>query len=175
MRLIVIKQASDLQTLSASLLKKPAAGNGDAKEVSQATLDQVKMLNPHVDFQRMEAGTVLLLPDNPELSDKDSQSLTGNAFDDFVTDTNAGFKALAQRVRTSADTLAAERAAVNAVLKTAAVKRQIDNDPLLQKQLDEASSEFTDEQKKTQEAIRQVETMQKDMSAELDALKAMLG
>ncbi|UUZ68693.1 hypothetical protein LP416_01755 [Polaromonas sp. P2-4] len=174
MRLIVIKQASDLQTLSARLLKKPAAGNGEAKQVSQATLEQVKLLNPHVDFQRMEAGTVLLLPDSPELNDKDSQSLTGNAFDDFITHTSEGFKALAQRVRTSADTLAAERSAVNAVLKTAAVKRQIESDPLLQKQLDAASEEFTAAQKKAQEAAKQVDAMQKAVAEELGALGRLL-
>ena len=174
MRLIVIKQASDLQALSARLLKKPAGGHAGPREFSQATLEQVKQLNPHVDFERIDAGTVLLLPDTPELNDTDSQSPAGNAFEDFVAHTSEGFKAVAQRMRTSADALAADRAAVNAVLKTAAVKRQIESDPLLKKQLDEANSEFTDAQKKSQEAARQVETMQKDMNAELAALREML-
>ncbi len=177
MRFIVISQASDLQTaLGARLLKKPAGGKGKAgaHEVSQATLDQVKQLNPHVDFQRMEAGTVLLLPDSPELNDKDSQSLTGNSFEDFAAHTSEGFKAVAQRMRISADALAADRAAVNAVLKIAAVKRQIESDPLLLKQLDEANSEFTDAQKQAQDAASQVEAMQKDMSTELEALRGML-
>lgn len=173
MRLIVIKQASDLQALSARLLKK--GGPAGTHEFSQATLEQVKRLNPHVDFQRIDAGTVLLLPDTPELKDTDSQSPAGNAFEDFVAQTSEGFKAVAQRLRTSADALAADRAAVNAVLKTAAVKRQIESDPLLKKQLDEASSEFTDAQKKAQEAASQLEAMQKEMGDELKALKAMLG
>ena len=174
MRLIVIKQASDLQALSARLLKKPAAGKGATHEISQATLDQVKLLNPHVDFQRIDAGTVLLLPDTPELKDTDSQSLAGNAFEDFVTQSNEGFKAVADRISNSADALAADQAAVKAVLKTKAVQGQIQNDSLLKKQLDEANSEFTDAQKKAQVAARQVETMQKDMSAELAALREML-
>ena len=177
MRLIVIDQASDLQTaLNARLLKKPAGGKGKAgaNEVSQATLDQVKRLNPHVDFQRIEAGTVLLLPDSHGLNDKDSQSLAGNSFEDFVAHASEGFKAVAQRMRISADALAADHAAVNATLKIAAVKRQIESDPLLKNQLDEANSEFTDAQKKTQEAAGQVEAMQKDVNAELEALRKML-
>lgn len=178
MRLIVIDQASDLQTaLRARLVKKPAGGKGKAgaSEVSQAMLDQVKRLNPHVeDFQRIDAGTVLLLPDSPGLNDKDSQSLAGDSFEDFAAHTSEGFQAVAQRMRISAEALAADHAAVNAALKTAAVKRQIESDPLLKKQIDEANSEFTDAQKKAQEAAKQVETMQKEMSAELEALREML-
>ena len=174
MRLIVIKQASDLQTLSAGLLKKPAASHGSVHEVSRATLEQVKILNPHLDLQNLEAGTVLLLPDSPELSDADSQPLAGTSFNDFVAHVNEGFKAVTQGMRISAEELAAERSAVNAVLKTAAVKRQIESDPLLLKQLDEANSEFTDAQKQAQDAASQVEAMQKDMSTELEALRGML-
>ena len=177
MRLIVIDQASDLQTaLNARLLKKPAGrkGKAGANEVSQATLDQVKRLNPHVDFQRLEAGAVLLLPDSPELNAKDGQSPGGDAFEDFAAHTSEGFKGVVQRMGLNAEALAVDRTAVNAVIKTAAVKRQIEGDPLLQKQLDEANSEFTDAHKKAQEAAGQVEAMQKDVNAELEALRKML-
>ena len=174
MRLIVIKQAADLQALSVSLFKKSTSGDGHSHEATQAALEQVKLLNPHVDFARIDAGTVLLLPDTHELKDTDSQSIAGNAFEDFVAHTSEGFKAVAHRMRSSADALAADRADVNAVLKTAALKRQIESDPLLKKQLDEANTEFTDAQKTAQEATRQVETMQKDMNIELAALRAML-
>lgn len=178
MRLIVIEQASDLQTaLGARLVKRPAGGKGKAgaSEISQATLDQVKRLNPHVeDFQHLEAGAALLLPDAPDLSARDSLSPDGNSFEDFAAHATEGIKAVAQRMRLSAEALAGDRAAVNAVLKIAAVKRQIDSDPLLQKQFDEANSEFAEAQKKAQEAANQVEAMQKEMSAELEALRKML-
>lgn len=175
MRLIVIKQASDLRTLSAGLLKKSVASQGSAREVSLATLEQVKRLNPHLDFQHLEAGTVVLLPDSPELSEVDSQSLAGTSFDDFAAHVNEGFKAVTQGMRIKADELAAEHSAVNAILKTAAVKRQIESDPLLKTQLEEANNQFTDAQKNAQEAARQVEAMQKEMGNELKALQAMLG
>ena len=175
MRLIVIDQASDLQTaLRSSLVKKPAGGKSKAgaSEVSQATLDQVKRLNPHVeDFQHLEAGAALLLPDAAELNARDSLSLDGIGFEAFAAHASEGFKAVAQRMRLSAEALAGDRAAVNAVLKIAAVTRQIDSDQLRQKQLDEANSEFADAQKKAQEAASQVEAMQKEMGAELEALR----
>jgi hypothetical protein len=174
MRLIVIKQATELQALSANLFKKFSPGDGRSRETNQAVLEQVKLLNPHVDFSRIDAGTVLLLPDTHALKDTDSQSLLVNAFEDFVAHANEGFNTVALRMRSSADALAADRADVNAVLKIAAVKRQIESDPLLKKQLDEANTEFTDAQKAAQVAARQIETMQKDINTELAALQAML-
>lgn len=174
MRLIVIKQASDLQSLSARLLKRPSGGRGGSHEIGQATLEQVQQLNPHVDFQRIEAGTVLLLPDTPELKDTDSQSLAGDTFEDFITDTSEGFKAVTQRMRNNAETLDADRAAVNAAVKSAVVKRLIQSDPLLKKQIDEASSRFSDEQNKMQEAALLLAAMQKEMNAEFAVLSGML-
>src|SRR5690349_16934472 len=128
MRLIVIKQASDLQALSNKLLIKKPGGT--------ATLDRLKALNPHVDFNRIEAGTVLLLPDTPDVKadDKDTRSVAGDAFEDFVKETAEGFKSVAERVSRASESLATDRAAANAVLKIAAVRRQIESDPLLKKQ-----------------------------------------
>ncbi|NDP63648.1 hypothetical protein [Polaromonas sp.] len=174
MRFIVIEQASDLQALSARLLRNPAGGQAGSQELSQATLEQIRMLNPHADFQHLEAGTVLLLPEAPELKDADSQSLAGNSFEDFTTRTREGLQAVAQRMKSSAEALAADRAAVTATVKSAAVKRLIESDPLLKKQLDEAGSESSDAQKQAQEASRQLETFQKGLDVELQILRIML-
>ncbi len=168
MRVILIKQASDLQALTTRLVgKKPG---------SSATLDRVKALNPHVDFNRIEAGTVLLLPDASDIKadDKDSRSLAGDAFDDIVRHAEEGLKATAGRVRKAADELAADRAAIAAVIKTAAVKRLIESDPLLKKQLEDAGEASTAAQKNVQEAAKQVQAMQKMVDEELAALRQLL-
>jgi hypothetical protein len=174
MRLIVIEQASDLQALSARLLRNPAGGQADSQELRQATLEQIKLLNPHADFQRLQAGTVLLLPEAPELKDADSQSMAGNSFEDFATRTREGLEAVAQRMKSSAEALAADRAGVTAAIKSAAIKRLIESDPLLKKQLDEAGNEFSDAQKQAQEASRQLEIFQKGLDVELQILRIML-
>lgn len=175
MRLIVIQQISDLQVLSARLLGNAAGGHAGTQEVSQATLEQIKMLNPHADFQRLEVGTVLLLPDTPELKDAaDSQSLAGNSIEDFAKRTREGLEAVAQRMRSGAEALAADRADVTAVLKTTAVKRLIESDPLLKKQLDEAGGEFSDAQKQAKEASRQLEIFQTGLDVEFQILRKMV-
>jgi len=174
MRLIVIQQASDLQALSARLFKNSTGDQAGSQELSQATLEQIRRLNPHADFQRLPAGTVLLLPGTPELKDADSQPLAGTCFEDFAARTREGLEAVAQRMRSGAEALAADRAGVTAVLKSAAVKRLVESDPLLKKQLDDASSEFADAQKQAQEAARQLKTLQEGLDAELQGLRKML-
>ena len=170
MRLFVIQQTSDMNALSAVLLKQPAGGQA----LSQATLEQIKKLNPHADMQKLQAGTVLLLPDTPELKDADSQSMAGKFFDDFSATTRQSLDAVAQRMRVGAEAQAADRAGVTAVIKTAAVKRLIDSDPQLKKQLDEAANEFADVQKQAQEAARQLETLQSGLDNEMQVLRKML-
>ncbi|WP_321796802.1 hypothetical protein [Caballeronia sp. J97] len=167
MRVIVIKQASDLKTLATRLIGKKADGSA---------LERMKALNPHADFERLEPGTVLLLPDLPGLKagDKDTRSITGDALDSFAKDTASGLAAAAKRVAAAADALAADRAGVSGVSKVAAVKRLIDGDPVLKKQLEDAGAAFNREQKELKEAAAQIETMQKLVGEEWSALRQLL-
>ncbi|MHB9840958.1 hypothetical protein Q8F57_039760 [Paraburkholderia terrae] len=167
MRVIVIKQASDLQTLATRLIGKRADGSA---------LERVKALNPHVDFERIEPGTVLLLPDMPGIKagDKDTRFIAGDAFDSFVKDSASGLEAAAKRVAAAADSLATERAAVSGVTRLAAMKRLIDGDPVLQRQLSDAGAAWNREQKEVKDAAAQIGTMQKVVSEELAALRRLL-
>ncbi|MFM0053337.1 hypothetical protein [Caballeronia grimmiae] len=168
MRVIVIKQASDLKTLATRLI---------GKKSDDSALGRVKALNPHVNFDRIEPGTVLLLPDEPGLKagDKDTRSVTGDALDSFAKDTASGLEAAAKRAAAAADALAADRAAVSGVSKVAAVKRLIEGDPVLKKQLEDAGAASNYEQKEMKGAIARIETMQNLVSEELAALRQLLG
>lgn len=172
MRIIVIKEASDLQSLTTRLFNEVSQSNGKTEAV--AMFERIKSLNPHVDFKRLEAGTVLLLPDSPELKDSESRSLAGDAFADFSKHATEGFDTIAERVRAAAKALATERTNVIAALKTPAVERQIESDSLLKRQLIDAREEFVAEQKKEQGALKQLESMQKAVAKELAALAGLL-
>lgn len=173
MRLIVIKQASDLLTLSKTLFNDGADCAGIAA-AHNVTLDRIKSLNPQVDFNRMEAGTVLLLPDAPDLKDTESQSIAGDAFADFTSQLTEGLGIAAQHLSGGIDALKAERKAVTAVLATNAVKREVDSDQSLRKQLEAATESFATEQKEMQEAARQVQTMQLAVAEDLAVLANLL-
>lgn len=166
MRVLLLKQASDLQTLTTRLVGS-----------SSATLERLKALNPHVDFNRIEPGTVLLLPDTPDMDagDKDTRSPAGDALDDLVRHVKDGFQAAAARAASAGDDLAADRGAIAAAAKTAAFRRLVESDPLLKKQLDEAGEASDAELKKIREAAKQVEAMGMAAADELAALRRLLG
>jgi hypothetical protein len=172
-RFIVVNESSDLLTLSRTLFNDGGNSTGNAA-VHNATLDRIKSLNPQVDFSRMEAGTVLLLPDTPDLKDSASQSIAGDAFADFASHLTEGLGTAAQRVSSGTDALVAEREAVTAMLTTDAVKRQVESDPLLEKQLEAASEALATEQEEMREAAKQVQTMQVAVANEMAVLAKLL-
>jgi len=132
MRMIVISQSTDLNRLRKTLF----TGAGD----TSAALERVKALNPHVDLRHVAAGTVLLLPDSPSVSATHTSSIGGDAFAEFAADVTSGLKDAAERVRAGAERAAADRNAVAAVLRIAAVKRIVGSDATLTKQLDTATA-----------------------------------
>ncbi|MBI3529361.1 MAG: hypothetical protein HY067_15505 [Betaproteobacteria bacterium] len=166
MRMIIIKQGTDLQTLGTRLL-----GNADGKEV---TLQHLQQLNPHVDFQRIEPGTVLLVPDQPGLKKDESISVSGQAFDAFRDQVSASVEAATTRVRHGYEALASQRSDVNAVLKTAAVKRLLESDPELKAQLEEAAKTFKQDQAAAKASESTLKSLQDDAAAELAALAKLL-
>jgi hypothetical protein len=169
MRLIVIKQNTDLQGLGSALLK---AGSGAASQ--QAALQRVQALNPHADLGKLSAGTVLLVPDSPYVDTGSTRSLGGDAFDGFAADVAAGLAAVAQRIRAAADAVTADRTAVAAVVKTAAVKRLVDSDAVLAKQLADADARSRLELTQAQDGAKAVDAMQKAAAADLARLGPLL-
>lgn len=168
MRHIVIKQDSDGEALATRLLAR--------RSNSSATLDRLKALNPHVDFNRIKAGTVLLLPDTLDVKAgaEDARSIGSDALGDLIKRTEEGFKTAAERVHRAAETLAADRAAVTSALGAAVVKRHVESDPLLKKQLEDADQASEAEQKAIREAAEHVVAMQEAVSVELAELAKLL-
>jgi hypothetical protein len=165
MRVFVIKEETDLAGLRAKLLRARI----DESSASAAT-DRLKALNPHVDFTRLAPGTVLLVPDAAELKQGASTSLGGVTFEAFVKDADTGFSNSSARIKQGFERLSAERTAVAAVLKTAAVKRLIESDPVLRKQIEAVDAQFKDGEKKMLAAQKLMETTQKQALEELTGL-----
>lgn len=168
MRVIVIRQPLDPQGLARDLF-------GLAADAS-AMFERVKALNPHVDFDRIPAGTVLLVPDAPEsrAGGEAVRSPGSDGFEAVAQDALAGLKAASERAASAGEASAADRAAFTAVLKTAAVKRLIESDPLLKAQVEQATRTFDADRGAVQEAARQIELVAKTASEELAALKKLL-
>lgn len=167
MRMIVIKQGTDAQALGSLLL-----GNAAGK---QALLQRVEQLNPHVaDFERIEAGTVLLIPDVPGLKAGESASVGGQAFDALRAQVGASVEAMGTQVRKGYATMATERADVTAVLRNPALRRVLDSDPDLKPQLEAAAQVFKKDQQNAKDSETMLKTLQQGALAELDVLARLL-
>ena len=168
MRMIVIKQRTDLQALGAQLL-----GAGAARE---GALQSLQRLNPHVDFkQRIEPGTVVLVPEQPGLREGESASVGGEAFESFSEQVRAALEATASRVRSGHEARLAQQKDVVAVLKSPALKKMLESDPDLKKDLDAALQVIKDDQQAAKESEKLLKTLQDQSAAELASLTQLLG
>lgn len=167
MRIFVVpKPDTDLQALSQQLLRRSGAGS--------ATLDRLKALNPHVDFQRLKAGTVLLVPDAADVKAGATTTVGGEEVRDFLEEIDSGIKAVVKHVRAGVERLDADRSAITSALKGAAARRVIDSDSILLKQLAAAGTQFKTDQKRAAEAQSQLADAHKLATKELAELQKLL-
>lgn len=172
MRVIVVNSRADAQGVAARL----------ARERAGRPLDEIEKLNPHVDFTKIEPGTVILVPDRPrpageedgEEDDKD-RSVQGRAFDDLREQVTGAFEAGSARIRRGYDSLASESKEVGALLKSAPVRRAMEADAELKPQVDAAAAVFKQDAADAKAAEQSLKTMKDGIEAELSALAKLLG
>ena len=167
MRMIVIKQGTDLQALGTRLFGSTAREDNG--------LQHLQRLNPHIDFKKIEAGTVLFVPDQPGLKKGETNSVSGLVFDEFRAQVSDSIDASATRVREGFARLADERQEINAVLKSAAIKRLLEADPDLKPQLEAALQIFKQDQQDAKNIEKTLKTLQQDALAQLVEVGKLLG
>ena len=167
MRMIVIEQATDLPALTTRLL--------GAKAGAGASLDALKRLNPHVDFGKLGAGTVLLVPDLPGLRDDRAASLGGGPFDTFSQQLVADFDAAATRVQTGHAARLTDQKELVALFKGSALKRALEADPELKAQADAFGQVFKQDPIDAKAADETLKAMKDGLGTELAVLAKLLG
>jgi hypothetical protein len=167
MRIFITRTDTDLQRLGVSVLRRPAAG--------REALERIMALNPQIDdFQKLTAGTVLILPDGPEFKPHAGTALGGDGFGAIAGDLGSGMEALGSRADDRLAALRADRAGVVAALKSAASRRLVDGDPALKVQLEAAEASFSADQKAAAEAEERLAEVRKFALAEFEKLQKML-
>ena len=167
MRMIVIDEATDLPALSARLFG--ADGHADG------AIDKLTQLNPHIDFKKIAAGTVLLIPEDAGLRPGQTVSVTGDAFAVLREQMLASLDAASTRVRDGYDARLAEQKDLASALSSAAMKRAIEIDADLKPQVDAALQTFKDDQQQAKLANDTLKAFQQQAGAELDRIAKMLG
>lgn len=166
MRMIVIDKGTDLTGLTTRLL-----GTGGA---SESAVQNLQRLNPHLDLNRLAPGAVVLVPDQPGLRDGESTSVGGDSFASFAQAASAALDLAAARVRSGHDARLAEQKDVQAVLKSPAVRRVLENDPDLKTQLEALAQGFKDDQQAAKDSDKAMKALLAESAAELAMLAKLL-
>ena len=148
MRMIVIKEDTDLEALSGTLLR---ARLGASK--TDAALESLKALNPHV-VGRLRPGSVVLVPDEPSFKPSVTDPVANETFEDFRKLVHDDLLAAAKKLKTGNAARAAERAEVTATVKGAAGKRLIESDAELKQQVADATKAIKEEQQHDEQAAQ---------------------
>lgn len=138
----------------------------------EASVRRLQALNPHLDITKARAGTVLLLPDTPAFTGGSHEGVSADAWAALADDAATGLKARTELLKASSAKRDAQRKEVSAILKTAAVKRQLDADTELRKQADAAEAQFKADQKTATDTAKQLDVMSKCLADEIAALGA---
>ena len=169
-RTFVISKSTTLKALTAQLSTDAAAGDDDASAVNLASLQR---LNPHIsDLARIPAGTVVLVPDTPNVRAATS-SVGGQGFKEFAEQARQAGASTTQRVSASYGALVEQQKEVATALKSAAIKKQVDADADLQKLVADSDAVFKADQQNAKTAQQTLETMQKGVADELAVLAKM--
>jgi hypothetical protein len=170
MRMLTITQDTDLQALSGLLLD---ARLGSAR--TDAAIDALQAVNPHADLKKLRAGTVLFVPETSGFKGSASVSVQGNALGDFQQMVRNVLGQAAEKLKAGDTTRAGERDAITAVIGTAAVKRILDSDPELMKQVTEETKAFEEDQKQADQAEQALAAASRAVLAKLSELSKLLG
>jgi hypothetical protein len=147
MRMLTIKHDTDLQGLS-SLLLDARLGGGR----SDAALNALQAANPHADLKNLRAGTVLFVPEQPGLKASATDSVAGGAFADFQQMVRTALGQAAENLKTANASRADELAAITAATKSATVRRLIESDRDLAKQVADEIKALEQDQEQAKQA-----------------------
>lgn len=151
MPIFITDKPMDLSALVRSLVRNSRS--------AEATLERIKKLNPHIaDAQELAAGTVVILPDSPDLKPGVGKpaGVQTQTLPDFADSLRAGLRDLEVRHRTLAAQRTADHAAVHDALKATPAQRLVDSDPVLKERLAAAETAFKTEQKRIAEVEAQL-------------------
>jgi hypothetical protein len=167
MRTVLVDEASDLEGLKTRLV--------GSRTLSAANLEKIKRLNPHVDLERIPAGTVLLIPELPGLRARVSSPTAGDALTSLADSLLAAVDAARERVTRGFADLEAEGHEVTAAMRSPAFRRALDADPELRAQV-EAAAEVSRRDRERASAVEEILGALKDEAhGELDAVAKLLG
>ena len=169
-RVFVVKEDTDLQALGTVLLR---AGLSDARAGSAR--EALRAMNRHVDPDRIVAGMVLLVPDEPGFNTSATEPVARDPLAAFRQIMRTELTAAAKKLKAGNEARAEEHAEVTSVEKAAAFKKIVAADPVLKQQLEDAAKAFKIDQQEAVQSEQALDAATKGALAELASLAKLLG
>jgi phytoene/squalene synthetase len=170
MRMIVIKQDTDLEALKGNLLKaRTATGQADS------ALAALQKLNPHADLTKLSPGQVLLVPDLSAFKVTASDPVLGGALDQFRQVISDSLDRTAASLKTAQAADDAVRADVTAAFNTAGVQRLMGSDAALKQQVADVTKTFQQDQDQAKQAASDFAAASTAALAKLTQLSKLMG
>lgn len=159
------------------MLKKDSNVKALVDAASGTTLEQLQRFNPHVDFDRLAPGVVLVVPD--ELADVefpagDPKSIGFEAMDSFIGFAKEALQASSKRLAQAGERAKAEAAALDAALASSGVAAALEKDAELRTQAEQALKRSKDDVKAAAADAKAFDALAKGVQAELAALSKRL-
>ncbi|HEV2517991.1 MAG TPA: hypothetical protein VGV07_22255 [Devosia sp.] len=163
MRTMLISEKLDLKALGERVLNA-RLGPGKA----EAAIDTLKRLNPHLDLDKLQPGTVVFVPDAPGFKPSASVSSEAEVFDDFRKLVTDGLAQAEAGLKAGIGRRADERKETAAGIKAA--RRIVANDPEVLKQLDLADEALARDKELDTEEVAEFEATAKAIAAAVEQL-----
>lgn len=167
MRMIVIKQGTELKALGAQLF--------DSGALREGALAGLQRLNPQADFARLEPSTVLLVPEQADLREGETSSIGGDAFAAFAEQVRASVDAIVGRVQSGHQGRLDRQTETAAELQSPTLQNLLARIPDLSNEVGAALQVFDEDRKQAEVANTLLQTLEQELAAELDALRKLLG
>lgn len=129
MRFYVVKQDTGLKALGQALFK------ANRKSMTERLL----AANPHVEAERIAAGSVLLLPDGGDAREAEAPAIDAAGFEAFAQEFHAAFRAAAERIRNDTNKRGDADKDAEKLLRSAAIRKLAESDETLRERLVEAA------------------------------------
>jgi hypothetical protein len=167
-RFTVIQQEVDLS----SLVKRISKGRAELSSQS-TTLDLIKRLNPTIDLNQLKVGTVVLLPDSPDLNEEESSSFAAAGLLDQKGQLVDGIGQIITRI----ETFGTKYTEVHGLVNTA--KSNLESSPLvihatIKSQIQQMDEQFKSDSNERQDVKNVLEKMQAAVGVELDSFIKLL-
>jgi len=170
MRMMIIKQDTDLAALKNNLLK---ARTADAQ--ANSAFAALQALNPHADLNKLTVGQVLLVPDLPALKVSVSDSVVGGALDQFRQLVSGNLDRAAASLKAVHAADETRRTDITATLNSASIKRLTDRDAAFKQQVADVTKTLSQDQAQAKQAETDFTAARTAALAKLAQLSKLMG